>query len=62
MEIKSSITVFCYDIFDYPVIWGILDLVNLKSLFVLPRDSGFHDLLWKIVGVFLFAERFFICN
>lgn len=27
MEIKISITVFYYTIFDYPVIWDILDLV-----------------------------------
>lgn len=60
MEIKSSSTVFCYDIFDYPVIWGILDLVNLKSLFVLPRDSGFHDLLWKIVGIFFICRTLFL--
>lgn len=61
MEIKI-ITVFYYNtIFDYPVIWDILDLVSLKLLFVLPRGSVCH-LFWKIMGIFLFTESFFICK
>lgn len=62
MEIKI-ITVFSYynTIFDYPVSWGILELVNLKHLFVLPRGSVCH-LFWKIMGIFLFTESFFICK
>lgn len=46
MEMKISITVFCYTIFDYPVIWNTLDLVNLKFLFVLLRGSAFRVLVF----------------
>lgn len=53
MEIK--LTVFNYSTaFDYPVIWDILELVNLKLLFDLLCGSVCHDLLWKIMGIFFF--------
>lgn len=59
---SRSITVFYYStIFDYPVIWDVLDLVNLKHLFDLLRGSICHDLLWKIMDIF-FIYRKLTCN
>ena len=59
MEIK--LTVFSYStIFDYPVSWDILELVNLKLLFHLLRGSVCHDFLWKIMGIPLFRENLFV--
>lgn len=43
MEIKISITVFYYTIFDYPVILGYSGFSQFKICFVLLRGSVFHD-------------------
>lgn len=58
---SRSITVFYYStIFDYPVIWDVLDLVNLKHLFDLLRGSICHDLLWKIMDIFFIYRKLVI--
>lgn len=60
MEIEITIIVFYCTIFDYPVIWDVLDLVNLKSLLycVVQFFMTYFGKLWE----FLFAENFLICN
>lgn len=60
MEIKIITVLSYYNIFLLSSELGYSG-VSLKHLFVLPRGSVCH-LFWKIMGIFLFTESFFICK
>lgn len=57
MEIEISSIVFYCTIFDYPVIWDVLDLVNLKSLLYCVVQF-FMTYFGKMMGILICRKLF----